>query len=1039
MRVSQGGSVVLDERHNIFVRLPRNACKYDFSEASKPVLDRFPGAKNRDKGLTVLKVCLEDEARVTITGFGIPFANADDAEVEGWINENKPIVDNHTLLDVLRQRTFYIIIDMPVQHTCHKFREESLPPSFSYPYGTDQDWDVNMFKDLIKANKGYQFMAAYSYDDDNHHMTAVNQGNVQDVMWLDDAAIEIAATKLPAYFVRPASGDAADTDCFYLVVAMPHGFREERDAAWRRLSKTKSFLLHLYDAIENEEPDAQWECKIVDHPASVPALERHETEEYELVLFVRRPKQGQPAQMNREYVVRDFGDRTEANVALKREKDQWHSVALSFDADLPDCQRKVLAVSLFHPQAELSNPVRWGLPDPDYKAARRTQLTDAQRQNLTLLKDRMDLHRALLRGNGFYDWMTKRQTQSINKNVASLSSADTSVECRPLPVVNFLGKVDKTRADAIVNEALPEDRDRFRAYLSHRPLGLGIIAAGPGTGKTTAGAAATAAMATMFGKILCSAPTHVAVDNFAARLDKRTRAIAMTCNQGKQQSDPSRCRHHFVVRAYEPQEEVKAFKALLKDPTQGDEAAPKGWEQASRWKLHLSLAFWFLVILGSPKVRELHADDSPELWQLRKRIDFNPTLKRLRDVATGVTAWQQYEEDSPVLDNMIQSLLMHIMSKVDMFCTTPAATHDVEEYRNWKNHIACGVAVDEAANMNRADLYCVWGNTLMPCFLFGDPKQLPPTVMTTNEKDSEGNFLNRFANSSKISALQFFQASGIPVYRLTTQLRMADGMFDMVSDIIYKGVPHVYAKSCNIAAPEFDAGRALESYIQERYPTVAVCPKDKLLPVFIHTPGSRVFTDSATSSKMSPDQVKIALDFTVDLVKCKGINPSQIVIIAPYPANVGLLNKMLRKNAYETLKGMLPPSTVDSFQGQENDIVIAVMGTAYPKPGPGFTSQEQRLNVLLTRQRCGLVVVGDINVTGQLVGDDGNSKGKGKGKGKGRGKKNDKTFLVEGPNGEVYFTKATTLRRVHEALHSAGRIITIPVVKKAAESAKPAA
>jgi hypothetical protein len=43
-----------------------------------------------------------------------------------------------------------------------------------------------------------------------------------------------------------------------MVVAMPHGFREERDAAWRRLSKTDSFVLHLYDDDENEEPDAQW-------------------------------------------------------------------------------------------------------------------------------------------------------------------------------------------------------------------------------------------------------------------------------------------------------------------------------------------------------------------------------------------------------------------------------------------------------------------------------------------------------------------------------------------------------------------------------------------------------------------------------------------------------------------------------------------------------------------------------------------------------------------------------------------------------------
>lgn len=128
------------------------------------------------------------------------------------------------------------------------------------------------------------------------------------------------------------------------------------------------------------------------------------------------------------------------------------------------------------------------------------------------------------------------------------------------------------------------------------------------------------------------------------------------------------------------------------------------------------------------------------------------------------------------------------------------------------------------------------------------------------------------------------------------------------------------------------------------------CPEGKLLPVFVHTPGSRVHTDEATGSKKSVDQVTIALDFMVDLVKSKNIDTSKIGIISPYAANVELLDCIIRKKAaYEALKGIPPASTVDSFQGQENDIIFVVMGTAYPRPGPGFTSQEQRLNVMLTQ------------------------------------------------------------------------------------------
>ncbi|KAL7906789.1 AAA domain-containing protein [Trichoderma velutinum] len=255
--------------------------------------------------------------------------------------------------------------------------------------------------------------------------------------------------------------------------------------------------------------------------------------------------------------------------------------------------------------------------------------------------------------------------------------------------------------------------------------------------------------------------------------------------------------------------------------------------------------------------------------------------------------------------------------------------------------------------MSRVDLYCVWGNILSPCFLFDDPKQLPPTVLTPNEKDGDSNFLNRLTKGGDVSALLFFQASGIP-----------------------KRVTHVYATSCNIATASFDSGKALENYIQEKYPTVTSSPECKLLPVFIHAPGARVHTDDTTVSKRSNDQPTAALDFAVDLVKSKNIDPSKIVVIAPYAANVDLLDYMIRKKpAYKELKGIPPPSTVDSFQGQENDIVIVVMGTA-PKPGPGFTTHEQRLNVMLTwhRFRCSRcsVVVDSMNVTGELVDDEGN-------------------------------------------------------------------
>lgn len=143
---------------------------------------------------------------------------------------------------------------------------------------------------------------------------------------------------------------------------------------------------------------------------------------------------------------------------------------------------------------------------------------------------------------------------------------------------------------------------------------------------------------------------------------------------------------------------------------------------------------------------------------------------------------------------------------------------------------------------------------------------------------------------------------------------------------------------------------------------MAPAPKGKLYPIFVHCQGSRVFVDQQTLSKRCPDQVKIALDLLAEAVKTKKIDPARAVCLAPYKANVMLIESMRKRREYEHLQSMPVASTVHSFQGQENDVAVVVMGTAHPRPGPGFTSNAQRFNVMLSRQKSALIIVGDINV-----------------------------------------------------------------------------
>ncbi|KAJ4857593.1 hypothetical protein T069G_08490 [Trichoderma breve] len=165
-----GGAVLPSDQAEIYIKFPREGCSYTFEEASKAVLDRFSNAKGRERGVTVIRVSLADEVCVTVSGFRMPFANADDAQVEGWVNQNEPIINNLILLDVITRKTFYVVVSLPVEVARNKFAVDKIPPPFKTHTARSKS------KDLIKANKGYQFETAFSHPDDNHHMTAVWYG-----------------------------------------------------------------------------------------------------------------------------------------------------------------------------------------------------------------------------------------------------------------------------------------------------------------------------------------------------------------------------------------------------------------------------------------------------------------------------------------------------------------------------------------------------------------------------------------------------------------------------------------------------------------------------------------------------------------------------------------------------------------------------------------------------------------------------------------------------------------------------------------------
>lgn len=83
------------------------------------------------------------------------------------------------------------------------------------------------------------------------------------------------------------------------------------------------------------------------------------------------------------------------------------------------------------------------------------------------------------------------------------------------------------------------------------------------------------------------------------------------------------------------------------------------------------------------------------------------------------------------------------------------------------------------------------------------------------------------------------------------------------------------------------------------------------------------------------------------------VEKATTIIITPYRAQVALITKLLdREKALTNIK----IDTVDSFQGQEADIVVF---SAVRTESEGFVNDEQRINVALTRAKRVLRIVGD--------------------------------------------------------------------------------
>ena len=134
---------------------------------------------------------------------------------------------------------------------------------------------------------------------------------------------------------------------------------------------------------------------------------------------------------------------------------------------------------------------------------------------------------------------------------------------------------------------------------------------------------------------------------------------------------------------------------------------------------------------------------------------------------------------------------------------------------------------------------------------------------------------------------------------------------------------------------------------------------------FIDTAGCGFDEKLEGASSTNPDEalflMKHLTDY-VDALKAGGVLnefPS-IAIISPYKEQINVLKDLLINSPALTQHAdKISVNTIDSFQGQERDVVYISMTRSNTEGSIGFLSDIRRMNVAMTRARKKLVIIGD--------------------------------------------------------------------------------
>ncbi len=349
----------------------------------------------------------------------------------------------------------------------------------------------------------------------------------------------------------------------------------------------------------------------------------------------------------------------------------------------------------------------------------------------------------------------------------------------------------------------------------------------------------------------------------------------------------------------------------------------------------------------SEKLQSLTLDEklaahprTKEIKRMKKQADEYRNLAHKYKRSFGKAEWEQrkalFKEARSIMrevENTLDYMTRDILEKAQVItCTLVGAAHYTIANLRYQT-----VVMDEATQALEP---AAWIPVLKAkkLVLAGDHQQLAPTVKS-QEAAADGLSTSLF---EKLVA-RWPEA----VSMLTTQYRMNAAIMDYSNRKFYEGKL--------VAAP------IVADHL--------IFPDDKPL-LFIDTAGCGYEEKQVGTSTSNPEEAAFLVNYLrhyqdeCTLAAASTENLS-IGIIAPYKEQLEAIRQAIQQEGSFPFKGQLSVNTVDSFQGQERDIILISMTRSNPDSRIGFLSEIRRMNVAMTRARKKLVIIGDSSTLAQ--------------------------------------------------------------------------